>query len=70
MPDEFDYQSSKDRFNQRREQLRTFVSDINRILDSFTSVPETENDESIQREAIRRDLYKVEDRIIRYRSEL
>jgi len=70
MADEFNYDESKDRFNERRRSLESFVTDINGILDYYTRVPETEAEERDQRSGMARDLYKVEDRIVRYRSEL
>ncbi len=70
MADKLGQDSLKQRYNERRDRLRLIVANINNILDYFERVPATESEEQEQKQGMRSDLYKLENRIADFRSEL
>jgi heme oxygenase len=71
MAQDYDTDSLRDRFDDRRDRINSFQKDLDTILDKDCyNAPETEDSERQQREWIRSDLYKLEDRIANFRSEL
>jgi hypothetical protein len=74
MAEDFDSGSLRRRCDERRNGLRdlrsSLSSSLDATLDYFSSVPVTEEEERLQKDGIRADLSKLDDRIRDFRARL
>ncbi len=70
MAENFNIDAARRGYFDRRDRLRSFVNDLNAIIDYYNNSPESEEEESNQKLGMRNDLNRVQSRIDELRNEL